>query len=72
MNSKLFLSTTVCQLVTQRFQGLHLVTVIKKKIQKGPGAKSYTVYEEGFLTYEEIRKYLVTYDDSEEAVNLYI
>ncbi len=44
----------------------------KKKIQKGPGAKSYTVYEEGFLTYEEIRKYLVTYDDSQEAVNIYI
>ncbi len=42
------------------------------QIQKGSGAKSYTVYAEGSLAYKELRKYLVTYDDSEEAVNLYI
>ncbi len=43
------------------------VTLIKKKkIQKGAVAKSYT--RKGFLIYEEMRKYLVIY---EEALVIY-
>jgi hypothetical protein len=35
---------------------------IYKEIQKGSGAKSYM--RKGFLIYEEMRQYLVIYDDA--------
>jgi hypothetical protein len=38
------------------------IFLISEEIQKGLGAKSYM--RKGFLIYEEVRKYLITYEEA--------